>query len=181
VIGVSPQDTWWSKDKFTHSKVLGIYQGGAERADTVLNGLKYLESLDPVSRSDWVLVHDAARPCIMQQDIQNLVTAARANGIGAVLGKALVDTIKSIDEKNVVRTIDRDKLWRAFTPQVFGIGNLIEAMEDSVRIGLQITDESMAMEQSGMFPALVEGHSANIKITDSGDLDLMEIFLTKYH
>ena len=181
VIGVSPDDDWWSRDKFTHSKVLGIYEGGAERADTVLNGLKYLDSLDPVSRSDWALVHDAVRPCLMQQDIYNLLTAARASGVGAVLGKALVDTLKSVDEENIIHsTVGRNKLWRAFTPQVFRIGQLIQAMEDSASTGLQITDESMAMEQSGMLPALVEGHSSNIKITVSGDLDIVELFLAEF-
>jgi 2-C-methyl-D-erythritol 4-phosphate cytidylyltransferase len=181
VIGISPEDCWWSKDEFTHTKLLGIYQGGAERADTVLNGLQYLDSLDLVSRSDWVLVHDAARPCIVQQDIHNLLASARVNGVGAVLGKTLIDTIKSVDEKNIVRnTVDREQLCRAFTPQVFRIGKLIQAIEDSVHAGIKLTDESMAMERSGMYPVLVEGHASNIKITTSGDLDLMELYLAEY-
>ncbi len=181
VIGINPQDSRWSKDPFTHPKILGVCDGGRERADTVLNGLKFLERLDQVAQSDWALVHDAVRPGIMQQDIQNLLTLANDNQIGAVLGKRLVDTLKITDEEQVIQqTVARKKFWRAFTPQVFRLGDLLRAIEAAVADGVQITDESMAMERLGLGPAMVEGHSSNNKITTIDDLDLADLFLAEF-
>ena len=181
IIGISPQDSRWSKDPFTHPKILGVCDGGRERRDTVLNGLKFLDGLDEVAQSDWALVHDAVRPGIMQQDIQNLLTQANDNQIGAVLGKRLADTLKITDENQAIQqTVDRKKFWRAFTPQVFRLGDLLRAIEVSVADGVQVTDESMAMERLGFHPAMVEGHSSNNKITTSDDLDLADLLLAKF-
>ncbi len=181
VIGVSPQDVWWTKDRFSHPKILGTYEGGRERADTVLKGLKFLNTLNEVAPSDWALVHDAVRPCIVQQDIQNLVAEANANKTGAVLGKQLVDTLKKTDERGMVQeTVNRSRLWRAFTPQIFRVKELTRAIEKSLDDGVHVTDESMAMELTGIYPIMVEGYLTNIKITISSDLELMELFLGEY-
>ena len=181
VIGISPQDSAWSKNPFTHPKILGVCDGGRQRRDTVLNGLKFLDGLEQVAQSDWALVHDAVRPCIVRQDIQNLLTQANDNEIGAVLGKRLVDTLKITDESQAIQqTVDREKLWRAFTPQVFRLGDLLRAIEASVADRVQVTDESMAMERAGFHPAMVEGHASNCKITTADDLDLAALFLAKF-
>lgn len=181
VIGISRQDGWWSKECFTHPKILGIYDGGKVRSDTVFNGLKFLERLGQVAQSDWALVHDAVRPAIMQQDIQNLLTCANDNKIGAVLGKKLVDTLKITDEAQTIQqSVDRKKFWRAFTPQVFRLSDLLRALEAAVTHRVQVTDESMAIERLGLCPAMVEGHSSNHKITTIEDLDVMGLFLAEF-
>lgn len=181
VIGINPQDSRWSENRFTHSKILGLCDGGKTRRDTVLNGLKFLDGLDEVASSDWALVHDAVRPSIMQQDIQNLLSQANANKIGAVLGKKLVDTLKIADDsQSIQQTVDRQKFWRAFTPQVFRLSDLLRAIESSVADRVEVTDESMAIERLGLCPAMVEGHSSNNKITTADDLELASLFLAEF-
>lgn len=181
VIGISCQDVCWSKDPFNDAKILATYDAGKQRRDTVLNGLRFLAGLDDVAQSDWVLVHDAVRPCLIQQDIQNLLNEANDNQIGAVLGKKVADTLKITDENGMImRTVEREKIWRAFTPQMFRLGDLLRAIEASVADGVQVTDESMAMERLGFRPVMVEGHFANHKITTAEDMDLAGLFLTEF-
>ncbi len=185
VVGIRKADPWWSRERFSHAKLLGTFHSGPERANTVLNGLKYLGCLDNIAHTDWALVHDAVRPCIMQQDIENVVMQASRNRIGAVLGNKLVDTLKITDQSGLVRQTTgvykrNDKIWRALTPQIFRIGDLIRGIEKSMADGVLATDESMAMENAGIFPDMVAGHCGNIKITAGPDLDLMDLWLTRF-
>jgi 2-C-methyl-D-erythritol 4-phosphate cytidylyltransferase len=150
--------------------------GGDERCHSVLNGLSRLA--ESASEDTWVLVHDAARPCVRSVDIEKLLAQVIGHHVGGLLGIPVSDTMKQIDNNQlVVSTIDRRRLWRAQTPQLFRLGQLKTALEDALRAGVDVTDEASAMEHAGLRPKLVEGHSDNIKITGPGDLELAEFYL----
>ena len=146
--------------------------GGCERADSVLNGLSLVES-------EWVLVHDAARPCITHQDIDRLIHAGLA-GDGAILGSRVRDTMKRSDAAGYIqKTVDRDQLWHALTPQFFRTTLLRDAIQQGQSQGLPITDEASAMELAGWCPLMVEGRADNIKVTRPEDLALAALFLSQ--
>jgi 2-C-methyl-D-erythritol 4-phosphate cytidylyltransferase / 2-C-methyl-D-erythritol 2,4-cyclodiphosphate synthase len=142
--------------------------GGAGRQDSVMNGLKRLGAL--AAADDWVLVHDAARPCLDPGDVRALIDALEGGGCGAVLAAPVVDTVKRERDGLVSETVDRAGLWRALTPQVFGVAALARALQDAAQLGIQVTDEAQAMERLGMRARLVAGSAFNIKITRAADL-----------
>jgi 2-C-methyl-D-erythritol 4-phosphate cytidylyltransferase/2-C-methyl-D-erythritol 2,4-cyclodiphosphate synthase len=142
--------------------------GGANRQDSVLNGLESLAGT--AAEDDFVLVHDAARPCLTALEIGALLAALDAGATGAVLGAPLVDTIKRERGGRVAATVDRQGLWRALTPQVFRYAELRRALREARAAGIAVTDEAQAMERLGATPALVAGSAFNIKITVPADL-----------
>jgi 2-C-methyl-D-erythritol 2,4-cyclodiphosphate synthase len=133
-----------------------------------MNGLKRLAAL--AAPDDWVLVHDAARPCLESDDVRALIDALDGAGCGAVLAAPVVDTVKREHDGYVGETVDRAGLWRALTPQVFGLAALERALEEAVRLGIQVTDEAQAMERLGLRARLVAGSAFNVKITRAADL-----------
>jgi 2-C-methyl-D-erythritol 4-phosphate cytidylyltransferase / 2-C-methyl-D-erythritol 2,4-cyclodiphosphate synthase len=155
--------------------------GGAHRQDSVMNGLEYLA---PTAQADdWILVHDAARPCLGARDVSALVDALEKNPRGeageiggVVLAAPIVDTIKR-ELPNGLETVDRAGLWRALTPQVFAYAALRKALQDAAGDGLTVTDEAQAMERLGIRAALVPGSPFNIKVTRSEDLALADAIL----
>lgn len=150
--------------------------GGARRADSVLAALRVLQKF--ADEDDWVLVHDAARPCLLPADGERLVTTVLASGTGALLAEPVVDTIKQVDaDGRVLGTLDRSQLWRAQTPQMFRLGQLVEALERALRAGAAITDEASAMEWAGHPVAVVPGSSRNLKVTVPEDLALAAFYL----
>ncbi len=151
-------------------------EGGKERSHSVLNGLNALS--DSALANDWVLVHDAARPCVRQQDLHLLIDTLANNAVGGLLGTPARDTMKKTDIKGVViETVERNFLWHACTPQMFRYGLLREALMKALEDGYEVTDEASAMEHAGYRPLMVEGHVDNIKITRPEDLPLAEYFL----
>lgn len=151
--------------------------GGDTRAGSVLAGLSALP--DAVGDNDFVLVHDAARPCVRREDIVRLVALGMASG-GALLAAPVRDTLKRSNTFNRVEcTESRESLWRALTPQLFRRGELIAALNAAARIGSAVTDEAMAMECAGFRPLLVEGAEDNIKVTTPADLALAQYLLTR--
>ncbi|MET0293259.1 MAG: 2-C-methyl-D-erythritol 4-phosphate cytidylyltransferase [Steroidobacteraceae bacterium] len=141
--------------------------GGARRCDSVRRGLADL----PAAPDDWVLVHDAARPCLHPHELEHLLTAAETSGDGALLAVPLADTLKRADDSGaVVDTVDRRGLWRAQTPQMFRYRQLDEALAACEARGIEPTDEAQAVEQLGLRPELVAGRSTNHKITTSTDI-----------
>jgi len=156
--------------------------GGANRQDSVMNGLTALAR--QAAPDDWVLVHDAARPCLPAQDLRALLDAvgagtAAAEGsgsIGAVLAAPIVDTVKR-EAGARLETVERQGLWRALTPQIFGLEHLRHALDDATRAGVAVTDEAQAIERIGLRPALVSGSSFNIKVTRAEDLKIAERIL----
>jgi 2-C-methyl-D-erythritol 4-phosphate cytidylyltransferase len=176
VVGIAADDAYWPTLAAEVPNLLATYVGGAERAQTVLNGLRVLETY--AAPDDWVLVHDAARPCVRHADIDALLAAVAGHADGGLLALPLSDTVKRADHNGCVEeTVARTGLWRALTPQVFRHAALSAALESAMRAGAEITDEASAMEYSGARPRLVHGHADNIKITVPEDLALAELFL----
>jgi 2-C-methyl-D-erythritol 4-phosphate cytidylyltransferase / 2-C-methyl-D-erythritol 2,4-cyclodiphosphate synthase len=169
VVVLAADDARWSEHAPRSGKLLTTL-GGASRQDSVLAGLKKLR--EHASPEDWVLVHDAARPCLESADVAALITALEAGASGAVLAAPVVDTVKRADDGTVCETVDRSGLWRALTPQAFALGELERALEDAARCNVGVTDESQAMERQGVRPMLVQGSPFNIKVTRAADLQV---------
>lgn len=152
--------------------------GGAERADSVLAGVDALP--DAVRADAFVLVHDAARPNLAHADLDRLLDLGRADPVGAILAAPVRDTLKRAgDDGGIDRTEPRERLWRAFTPQLFRRMQLARALRAAADAGVAITDEAMAMERQGLRPLLVEGREDNFKITTPADLARFEYESTR--
>ena len=178
VVGRAARDPWWEQNPCQHPKIMGEFYGGQERQDTVLLGLSYLIDICKAHKTDWVLIHDAARPCVTPQDIENVVEQARSSSAGAVLASKVNDTMKQDSGGGkIVSTLNRTNTWRAYTPQVFPLGMLRSALLNVKSKGLVVTDDSMAVELQGMQPLLVQGSDWNIKITYKADLDMAGLYL----
>ena len=150
--------------------------GGMQRSDSVQAGLQALSK--QAAPDDWVLVHDAARPCLPAQDTQRLITQVTASGTGGILAEPVVDTVKQAGADGLVAaTLDRSTLWRAQTPQMFRLGELRRALDQAMQQGLEITDEASAMEMAGYPVQLVAGSSRNLKVTVPADLELAAWYL----
>ncbi|MCW9058078.1 MAG: 2-C-methyl-D-erythritol 4-phosphate cytidylyltransferase [Gammaproteobacteria bacterium] len=157
-------------------KPLLLATGGAERSDSVSSGLERLAG--QADDQDWVLVHDAARPCLRREDLDRLIETLRDHPVGGLLGVPVRDTMKRAAVGDAVReTVDREGLWHALTPQMFRFGALREALRTAQARGLPVTDDASAMELAGHVPLLVEGHGDNLKITRPEDLALAEFHL----
>lgn len=171
-------DEHFQKLPFSSYKNLFTVLGGEERCHSVLNGLRALDA--HARKEDWILVHDAARPCVRGDDITRLVESLRDHPVGGLLGLPVADTMKRTDaEGNVTATVPREGLWRALTPQMFRFGLLRDALEAALRKGMRVTDEAQAMEAAGHVPRMIEGHADNIKITRPRDLALAELYLKR--
>lgn len=174
-LGISADDAYWPEIAFEAPWLKSVCDGGLERAETVRRILDSMESM--VELHDWVLVHDAVRPCVSHRDIGRLMREA-AQGDGGLLGRPILDTVKLTDVHGIVqKTVPREGLWRAQTPQMFRYGELRNALRNADAKDLQVTDEASAMELAGYQPLMVEGSPDNIKITVPGDLELAELFL----
>jgi 2-C-methyl-D-erythritol 4-phosphate cytidylyltransferase len=175
VVVLGKDDEYWDElPCSTNQKILRA-DGGKERSDSVLSGLLRLSALaDP---ADWVLVHDAARMCITQKDVNHLINVLKDDPVGGILGLPVTDTLKSADSGNIIQTIDRTKIWRALTPQMFRYELLTNALEAAKKLNHAVTDEASAMEYQGYVPKIIEGRSDNIKITRPEDLSLAAFFL----
>lgn len=149
--------------------------GGRERADSVLQALEYLERQG--CAQDWALVHDAARPCVRLDRIQQLIDQVLASGEGGLLAAPIADTLKRALDQKAHSTVDRSSLWQAHTPQMFPVGALRLALRNGLEEGAVITDESSAMELQGEKPGLIADSRDNIKITQPEDLFLAEQIL----
>lgn len=170
-------DTLWPGLERLHDKPVRTTIGGAERCDSVLAGLEALPA--EIREDDFVLVHDAARPCVRIKDISRLIASAGAVD-GGLLGAPLRDTLKRADaQARSISTEPRDLRWRAFTPQMFRRGPLSAALRSCARDGVTVSDEAMAMECAGHTPLLVEGAEDNIKVTTAADYALAEFLLAR--
>lgn len=178
VLVVSPLDERWSELSITGHPKIEVVSGGQERCDSVLNGLYHLETR--LDKLDWVLVHDAARPCVDLRDIQELIGDLQEHLVGGILGVPVSDTIKRINEDyGIESTVDRRVLWQAQTPQMFRYGVLKQALEQALAAKQPITDEASAVEWAGYFPCMVEGRRDNLKITRPEDLPMAELILSQ--
>ena len=177
VLVLSDGDGYWESIQGRYlDQPLETTIGGAERCHSVLNGLKQLAGR--AREDDWVLVHDAARPCVRLSDIEKLISALSSSTDGGLLGVPVADTMKRADsEHRITATVDREGLWHAYTPQMFRVGRLRAALQHAIDNDLLVTDEASAMEHAGYQPRMVQGQRDNIKITVPADLELAAWYL----
>jgi len=176
VVALGAGDAHWSTLQAPAGRRLLRAPGGVERCDSVRNALHVVA--EHGDAGDWVLVHDAARPCLRPEDLQHLLDALWDDPVGGLLAVPARDTMKRADAHDrVSETVERNCLWHALTPQMFRLGALADALTAAREGGLAVTDEASALELAGASPRLVEGHGDNIKITRPEDLALAEFFL----
>jgi len=177
-VAISPEDPYWPELELSTHKNIVTAAGGKERADSVLSALTAIRAT--ASDEDWVLVHDAARPCITRADIHRLIDTLNRDDVGGILALPSHDTLKNVQEFRITGTLDRKHIWRALTPQMFRYGLLKNALE-AAEGNPSITDEASALELQGLQPNIVEGRPDNIKITRPEDLALAQFYLEQQH
>ncbi|MGR3237087.1 2-C-methyl-D-erythritol 4-phosphate cytidylyltransferase [Vibrio vulnificus] len=178
VVAVSEDDPYYPELPIAQHPDIIRVAGGKERADSVLSALRFLSQQQ--QKADWVLVHDAARPCVAHQDIDALIEHCSSHETGAILATPVRDTMKRANAQQMIdHTVDRNALWHALTPQMFKTEVLTDALSDALAQGVAITDEASALEWRGELPALVQGCSSNIKVTQPEDLALAEFYLSR--
>lgn len=176
VLVLSPFDSSWKFLNTSHFANIVTVAGGEERSLSVWNGLEHLREL--AADDDWVLVHDAVRPCVAVSDIARLMSSLENDPVGGLLATPIKETVKKANKAGVIEeTLDRKQLWLAATPQMFRYGILREAMEAALKRQVPVTDEASAVEAMGYPVRLIQGRADNIKITHPEDLKLAEFIL----
>ncbi|HAF43700.1 MAG TPA: 2-C-methyl-D-erythritol 4-phosphate cytidylyltransferase [Gallionellaceae bacterium] len=169
---LAPGDEYFARYDWSHceGKLAPLYCGGATRAESVANGLL----VSGLEADDWVLVHDAARPCLTQHLLSRMIAELRNDAVGGILAVPVADTLKRADSKQrIAHTEPREGLWQAQTPQMFRAGLLAEALARCNTV----TDEASAIEAMGLQPKLVGSDSSNFKVTYPQDIELAELLL----
>ncbi|TDJ64441.1 MAG: 2-C-methyl-D-erythritol 4-phosphate cytidylyltransferase [Proteobacteria bacterium] len=173
---IAADDRLWATLDGVLTRKLRVTTGGRERCHSVLAGIDALS--EDANDRDWVMVHDAARPCLRGADIDRMIDELKTSPWGGILAIPVRDTLKRCnDAGEIEQTIDRAPLWRALTPQMFRLGLLRDAITAALAQDLFVTDEAQAIEAAGGIPRVVEGHADNIKITCPADVQLAEIYL----
>ncbi|MGF1715094.1 2-C-methyl-D-erythritol 4-phosphate cytidylyltransferase [Photobacterium chitinilyticum] len=178
IIAISKTDPYFSALPLATDPRITLVDGGAERADSVFAGLAAIDD-----ENSWVLVHDAARPCLQLSDLERLIATASLSECGAILASPVRDTMKrgfvqSPDKPQGIReTVDRENLWHALTPQMFKVKQLRDSLQHALEQGAVITDEASALEFCGYVPQLVKGRADNLKVTQPEDLALADFYL----
>ena len=176
VVVLAGDDQQWRTLELSRHPRVSTTVGGAERSASVQQGLHALR--DRAGESDWVLVHDAARPCLGQDDLTQLIATVQADDVGGLLASPVIDTLKRSDGADrVAGTVSRAGLWRALTPQMFRYGLLDRALTQAAASPVSVTDEAQAVELLGLRPRMVAGNADNIKITVPADLARAEQIL----
>lgn len=174
-VAISSEDPYWSTLPCSQQEKIIRAEGGRERADSVLSALNAL--VGKASDNDWVLVHDAARPCIKVADIHRLINTLKSDPVGGILALPSHDTLKNVMQGQIVDSVDRNRVWRALTPQMFRYGVLKKVLQLAAEKGQVVTDEASAFELNGLQPKIVEGQPGNIKITRPEDLILAKFYM----
>lgn len=175
IVAISPNDTHFSSLPLAVHPRVRVVIGGGQRADSVLAGLQ------AAGNAEWVLVHDAARPCLHQDDLENLLSITAINKVGGILAAPVRDTMKRGEPGKtlIAHTVDREDLWHALTPQLFPLELLRSCLLRALDEGATITDEASALEYCGFHPALISARADNIKVTRPEDLALAAFYLTR--
>ncbi len=181
IVALNADDQNWDTLSVSKNEKIHTVIGGNSRAESVYNALQYLD--DTLAEDqDFVLVHDAARPCLRHSDLDLLMQELEQDEVGGILASPMSDTLKMAEMQegsgNVVsKTLDREIIWRAHTPQMFRLGTLKKALAHCVKNNIKITDEASAIEHLGLQVKLIKGQSDNIKITHAEDLALATTIL----
>lgn len=178
VVAISAEDSLAKTLPYARPERLRFVPGGAERMDSVLAGLQALRD-GGAADSDWVLVHDVARPLLRPADVRHLLATLKDDAVGGILANPVRDTMKRGEAGTIAATVARDNLWHALTPQMFRLGALVQALQSALADGAVVTDEASAMERLGHHPRLIAGARDNIKITFPDDLALAEALLAE--
>lgn len=175
IIAISPGDERFMALPLASHPRVQVVQGGAQRADSVLAGLRQANDCS------WALVHDAARPCLHQDDLERLLTLTETSAVGGILAAPVRDTMKRGEpgKPAIAHTVDREDLWHALTPQLFPRELLLDCLTRALNEGATITDEASALEYCGFHPELIAGRADNIKVTRPEDLALAVFYLTR--
>lgn len=176
VVAISDDDPYYPELALNQNPHVIRVSGGSERADSVLSALDYIAEQQ---LGEWVMVHDAARPCVQLDDIDKLISGAMNHDVGAILAAPVRDTMKRGAQGQIEHTVERADLWHALTPQMFKAEPLWNALSEALQQGVSITDEASAFEWKGLSPALIAGRSDNFKITQPEDLALAEFYLSQ--
>ncbi|MCL4133942.1 UNVERIFIED_CONTAM: hypothetical protein GTU68_001335 [Idotea baltica] len=178
---VAEDDQFWDKLDYASDSRVSCVVGGATRADSVLNGIKSLHKR--ASKNDWLLVHDAARPCLSKGMLASFIDELGDDKVGGILALPSNDTVKfaieSSSENKIQETLDRNRIWYAQTPQMFRFGLLRNALESAIASETAVTDEASAMEIAGYKPRLINGEIRNIKITRIDDLEMASLLMAQ--
>lgn len=176
VLAIGADDHFAKTLAFENQSQAHFCQGGAERVDSVLNALNYLSNV--ADAQDWVLVHDAARPCVSIESLKALVERAQLTQKSAILAIPVRDTLKRVvSGQTITETVDRSQLWQAQTPQMAKLGILKAAIEQALADGVTLTDEASALEYAGHDVEVVPSRADNLKITYPDDLELARLIL----
>lgn len=176
-VAIAQADPYWSELACASDNRIITAAGGKRRADSVLSALQSLATR--AADNDWVLVHDAARPCLTRADLTYLINELEHDEVGGILALPCHDTLKNVATDKITETIDRSTIWRALTPQMFHYGVLKHALE-CANNNAAITDEASALELQGWQPKVVAGRPDNIKITCAEDLALARFYLQQH-
>jgi 2-C-methyl-D-erythritol 4-phosphate cytidylyltransferase len=172
VIVLNARDIYWSELNFQHSKPIYITEGGKERCHSVYNGLQHLSEFSAPDSTN-VLIHDAVRPFVTAKDVDQLIAALDNNDDGVLLGAPVADTLKRVEsDQKIAQTVDRERLWRAFTPQCFRLDLIMSALDSAISKSESMTDDASAMELAGYHPRFLKSSNYNLKITYPEDLIL---------
>ncbi|WKX27285.1 2-C-methyl-D-erythritol 4-phosphate cytidylyltransferase [Tatumella ptyseos] len=179
IVALHPEDDRFQQLPIARDPRVRSVIGGATRAESVLAGLSAIDT----NAVSWVLVHDAARPCLARQDLERLIALTTHSTVGGLLATPAKDTMKRAvsAEQRVQHSVERADLWHALTPQLFPLSLLKQCLEQALQRGEEITDESSALELAGYQPMLVEGRSDNLKVTRPEDLALATFYLSQQH
>lgn len=175
VVAIHPDDDQARHLPMLQHSCIRFVTGGAERTGSVLQAMLALHGR--AKADDWVLVHDAARPCLLDGDLRRLVDTLRTDPVGGILAVPSIDTLKKVHGNDIEMTVDRSAIWQAQTPQMFRYGLLLQCLQASIAKGQRITDEAAAVEACGHIAKVVEGSRSNIKITYQQDLALAAFYL----
>lgn len=177
VLVVAAGDSRWRTLPLLKDERIAIVPGGAQRADSVQAGLEALRG--ELADDAWVLVHDVARPCLPAEDLRRLLAELAGDPVGGLLAAPVSDTVKQVLDGRVQTSLDRRRIWRALTPQLFRYGLLRDALAAAAAAGVEITDEASAVEYAGHAPKVVIGSACNIKITEPADLELADFYIQR--
>ncbi|CAI0729065.1 2-C-methyl-D-erythritol 4-phosphate cytidylyltransferase [Serratia fonticola] len=175
IVAISPEDQQFKTLPIASDPRVLVTEGGQQRADSVLAGLQL------AGNAHWVLVHDAARPCLHPDDLERLLAITAHSKVGGILAAPVRDTMKraQVGQSIISHTVERQDLWHALTPQLFPLELLKLCLQRALDEGATVTDEASALEHCGYHPLLVAGRADNIKVTRPEDLALAAFYLTQ--
>jgi 2-C-methyl-D-erythritol 4-phosphate cytidylyltransferase len=179
ILPLSKKDEHFAQLAIAKHQKIHIVIGGQSRAESVLNGLTYLQSI--AKPLDWVLVHDAVRPCLHQNDLHSLICNLSQDDVGGILATPVADTIKSFTHHTISHTVPRDNLCHALTPQMFRFHILFDALKQCIEQNITVTDEASCVEQSGLKPKIVFANYPNPKLTMKRDVNMIAHLLAVKH